>query len=230
MMAASTEAICLEGVRHGFALGPDDVVPALDLPRLVVGRGDTLAIRGPNGSGKTTLLNVIAGLLRPREGIVTVAGTDLGSLSGAERDRFRGHHIGFLFQALNLLDPLTALENVMAPAIFSRKRPRRDSLERSASLLEQFGLGSRMRHRPSQLSMGQQQRVAAARALVNDPDIVLCDEPTASLDEAGAKQLLEDLDRACADRGVTLVIASHDPAVLGAYPVFDLAPPAPGGP
>ncbi len=214
--------VWLKGLRHSFELGDGRMIPALRLDELAIGVGERLALRGPNGSGKTTLLHIIAGLLRPTEGQVKIEGTDLYALSQGQRDRFRARRIGYLYQAFYLLDSLSALENVLCAASFAGALPRREQRERARALLVRFGLGERLDHRPSQLSAGQQQRVAAARALINDPPLVLCDEPTASLDEETARLLLEDLEHHCADRGATLLVASHDPEILAAFPVYDL--------
>lgn len=195
---------------------------ALELPYLEIGAGGRLAIKGPNGSGKTTLLHVIAGILRPSEGLVEIEGINLYELGEPRRDRLRAERIGYILQSACLVDALTAMENVQCAAGFSGRFSRREQRTRSREILARFGLGDRLDHRPQQLSTGEQQRVAAARALVNDPTIVLCDEPTASLDRATASLLLGDLERQCSSRGTTLVVASHDPAVLAAFPTFEL--------
>lgn len=222
-----TEAplIQLRALRHRYELGPDRVVTALELDSLSVHAGDRLAIGGPNGSGKTTLLHIIAGLVRPTEGAVEVDGVDLYTLSESSRDRFRARRVGYLLQSFCLLHGLTALENVLCAVKFGGMVPRRDRRARAEEILLHFGLGDRLHHRPQQLSTGEQQRVAAARALVNDPAIVLCDEPTASLDRKTAKLLLEDLERHCAERHATLIVASHDPEVLGTFPTLELRSP-----
>ncbi len=215
-----TPAIQLRAVRHAFEADGRQV-PALYVEEFTVEAGGRLAIRGPNGSGKTTLLHVIAGLLRPDEGFVAVEGVDPYRLPGWKRDAFRARRIGYLFQALHLLDPLSAFENVLCAASFSGI-PRKERRERVDAILERFGLAPRRNHRPPQLSIGQQQRVAAARALVHEPAIVLCDEPTASLDASGARALMRDLDGLCRERGTTLIVASHDPEVLAAFPTWEL--------
>lgn len=214
--------IRLHDVRHRYELGQDRTVIALELPHLDIASGESLAIKGPNGSGKTTLLHVIAGILRPSEGRVEIDGIDLYVLGEARRDRLRAERIGYVLQSACLLDALTALENVQCAAGFSGLYSRRERRTRSRDILVHFGLGDRLDHRPQQLSTGEQQRVAVARALVNDPSIVLCDEPTASLDRASASLLLGELEQHCAGRGATLIVASHDPQVLAAFPTFDL--------
>ncbi|KAB2969635.1 MAG: ATP-binding cassette domain-containing protein [Thermoanaerobaculia bacterium] len=208
-------------------MGDTRFVAGLELAALDVARGGRLAVKGPNGAGKTTLLHVIAGLLRPTAGLVEVDGENLYQLGEAARDRFRAPRVGYLLQALCLLEGLTALENVLVSATFSGTIPRRDRRARAEEILVRFGLGTRLRHRPQQLSTGEQQRVAAARALVHRPPLVLCDEPTASLDRAGARLLLADLDSHCRDHGATLVVASHDLEVLASFPTLELA--SPGG-
>ena len=220
----SVVLVDLRNVRHEFELGDGRQVPALALPALEIRSGEKLAIRGPNGSGKTTLLNVIAGLVRPRQGEVNVAGTAIYSLTEAARDRFRARRIGYVLQAFCLIEALSALENVLCAAAFADLIPGDQQRDRAREILLWLGLGERLDHRPSQLSTGEQQRVAAARALVNQPPLVLCDEPTANLDREAARMLLADLERHCAHRGAALIVASHDPLVLGSLPVFDLAP------
>lgn len=214
----------LRALRHRYDLGPDRFVTALELDSLSVHGGDRLAIGGPNGSGKTTLLHIIAGLVRPTEGAVEVEGIDLYALSEAARDRFRARRVGYLLQSFCLLHALTALENVLCAVKFAGMIRRPDRRSRAEEILVHFGLRDRLHHRPQQLSTGEQQRVAAARALVNDPAIVLCDEPTASLDRKTATLLLRDLERHCAERGATLIVASHDPEVLGSFPTLELRP------
>ncbi|WP_437979184.1 ABC transporter ATP-binding protein [Sorangium sp. So ce295] len=207
-------AVELRDLRHDFVLGDGRRVPALRLESLEIAAGERLVVRGPNGSGKTTLLHVIAGLLRPQEGRVYVDGVDLFGLSEAARDRFRARRIGYLFQTFCLLEPLSALENVLCAASFGGVGSRRAQRERAEAMLIRFGLAQRLHHRPSQLSTGEQQRVAAARALVNDPAVVLCDEPTASLDPRGSRRLLRELDKHCEEHDATLIVVSHDQEAL----------------
>ena len=218
-------AIDLRKVRHAFWLGDGRRVAALHVDSLVVSAGEQLAVRGPSGSGKTTLLNVIAGLLEPTSGEVRTAGIDPFALRGWARDRLRARTIGYLFQDFQLLEPLTALENVALAASLAG-RSRREGADAARSLLADLALGDRLEHRPAQLSAGERQRVAAARALVAGPAIVLCDEPTASLDARIAERMIAGVRVRCSAIGATLLVTSHDPAVLSGFErVVDLPVP-----
>ncbi|MEZ5978706.1 MAG: ABC transporter ATP-binding protein [Planctomycetota bacterium] len=175
--------------------------------------GEHVALLGRSGSGKTTLLNVVAGLTLPDEGRVAVAGTDVAELGEAARDRFRARHVGYVFQIFNLLQGYTALENVELGMAFGPGIDRGWAKE----LLVKLGLRDRLHHRPSQLSVGQQQRVAVARALANRPKLVLADEPTGNLDPEHAGGALELMLELCSTVGATLLLVSHDPAVLAKF-------------
>ena len=221
---SSASLIRIRGLRHEYRLGDGRSVTALALDELGVAAGARLAVEGPSGSGKTTLLHAIAGLLQPTEGIVEVDGVNIYELSETARDQFRARRVGYLLQSFCLLDALTAVENVLCAARFGGAFRRREQHERAKEILQRFGLAERLDHRPQQLSAGEQQRVAAARALVNRPRIVLCDEPTASLDRETARHLLDDLEHHCSDHRATLIIASHDPEVLASFPTVELRP------
>ena len=184
----------------------DEAVHALRGVDLDVGRGEFLAITGPSGSGKSTLLHVIGGLDRPDEGVVTLDGLDVSSLSDEELALVRRRKLGFVLQFFNLLPTLSAEENVAFPLLLDGHD---DALGRARESLEAVGLEDRFTHRPSQLSGGEQQRVALARALVTRPTVVLADEPTGNLDSATGKGILELL-RATADAGQTIVMVTHD--------------------
>ncbi len=188
-------------------------VRALDGVSLEVRRGAHLVLAGRSGSGKTTLLNMFGALDRPDAGRLTIAGRDVLAMNGAERARFRLHHVGFVFQAYNLIRVLTARENV-AYVLQLRGAPRRERLEIAERWLEEVGLGGLSDRLPDQMSGGQQQRVAVARALAAEPDLVLADEPTANLDSHTAAGLIALMRRLNAERGTTFIIASHDPAVI----------------
>lgn len=173
-----------------------------------VSPGDTLAIVGPSGSGKTTLLGLAAGLDRPSHGNVILAGTDLGPLDEDARAKLRARHVGFVFQSFRLLPTLTALENVAVPLELRNERGARDS---ARHLLDRVGLGERTDHYPSQLSGGEQQRVAVARAFAGRPTLLFADEPTGNLDDdtgTRIEDLLFDLNR---EAGTALVVVTHDP-------------------
>lgn len=179
----------------------------LDDLSLSLDKGDSLAIVGTSGSGKSTLLGLLAGLDLPSSGEVRLAGHQLGALNEDERARVRAEHVGFVFQSFQLLDSLNALENVMLPL---ELHGRRDAQQRARDLLERVGLGARLHHYPRQLSGGEQQRVAVARAFAAEPDVLFADEPTGNLDShtgANITELLFELNR---ERGTTLVLVTHD--------------------
>jgi putative ABC transport system ATP-binding protein len=184
-----------------------DVLKGLDLD---VPQGDFLALMGPSGSGKTTLLNMIGGLDTPSHGEVTVAGTRLASASSNQLARWRSRHIGFVFQFYNLLPVLTAERNVELPLLLTRlSRAQRKKHVRTA--LELVGLADRAKHFPGQLSGGQGQRVGIARAIVNDPSLLLCDEPTGDLDRQMASEILDLLSALNERHGKTIIMVTHDP-------------------
>jgi len=193
----------------------DATVHALDSVSLNVPRGAFLVLAGRSGSGKTTLLNMLGALDRPDAGNLAIAGHDMLAMSGAARARFRLRHIGFVFQAYNLIRVLSARENV-AWVLQLRGVPRRERLARADRWLAEVGLEGLEDRKPDQMSGGQQQRVAVARALAADPDLVLADEPTANLDSQTAADLIALMRRLNETQGVTFVIASHDPSVIAA--------------
>jgi putative ABC transport system ATP-binding protein len=215
--AAPGNARDVAGVSHsrpGSAIDIQDVtrqygtVTALDTVSLVVKRGEWLAAMGPSGSGKTTLINLIGGLDRPTAGSIRIEGLDLNALSSHELARFRAEKIGFVFQQFHLVPYLTALENVMLAQYFHSVS---DEAEAMAAL-ERIGLRDRAQHLPAQLSGGEQQRVAVARALINDPAIILADEPTGNLDERN-EQIVMELLREVHETGRTIVMVTHDPTI-----------------
>jgi putative ABC transport system ATP-binding protein len=205
--------ISVRDVRLTYRTGAG-LLTVLDIPCWGVKEREQVAISGPSGSGKSTLLNVLAGLLRPVRGTVSVCGSELTRLTEVERDRFRANHIGYIYQNFNLLQGYTAAENVMMGMTFSQRKPDR---RRAVSLLEGMGLSRREDHFPAQLSIGEQQRVAIARALVKEPDLILADEPTGSLDPAHTAEVLSLLQRACEERGCSLVLVSHDRGVVSFF-------------
>jgi ABC-type lipoprotein export system ATPase subunit len=181
------------------------------MPRLVVQAGEHVLLTGGSGRGKSTLLQLIAGLLDPVSGRVVVAGQDVHAMHGAARDLFRGRHIGMIFQTFNLLTGFSAVENVMAAMMFSRI-PRREHRARATALLDRMGIHEISRH-AERLSVGQQQRVAVARAVACDPVLVLADEPTASLDPENSEAAMKLIEEACREKGAALLCVSHDPAL-----------------
>lgn len=207
--------IRLEHVRKSFAMPGGERVDVLDVPGFVLAAGEQAALEGSSGSGKSTLLHVIAGIMRPDAGRVEVAGTDINRLPEGRRDRLRADTLGLVFQQFNLLPGFTALENVLVAMSFASGRPDR---ARATALLEAVGLGHRLHHKPAELSTGQQQRVAVARALANRPRAVLADEPTASVDAAHQQQVVDLLKNTCTEQGVALLVVTHDPAVARQFP------------
>lgn len=193
---------------------PDKVpVHALNGIDLNIEKGEFTAIVGPSGSGKTTLLNIIGGLDEPTEGTAIVQGTDLSTLSDSDLINFRLQHIGFVFQAYNLIPVLTALENV-AFIMQMQGRSSKECNDKSRALLEEVGLGDKINKRPSELSGGQQQRVAVARALSSTPDFVLADEPTANLDSVSSSDLLDMMAELNEKEEMTFVFSTHDQRVI----------------
>jgi putative ABC transport system ATP-binding protein len=177
----------------------------VDIPR-----GDFLALMGPSGSGKTTLLNLMGGLDRPTSGTVEVAGERIDRLNGSRLARWRSRHIGFVFQLYNLLPVLTAERNVELPLLLTRLS-RAERKRHVATALGVVGLDDRARHYPRQLSGGQEQRVGIARAIVTDPTLLLCDEPTGDLDRKSGDEILDLLHALNAEHGKTIVMVTHDP-------------------
>ncbi|HXE54092.1 MAG TPA: ABC transporter ATP-binding protein [Tepidisphaeraceae bacterium] len=185
-------------------------VLALDQVDLTVGRGEFVALMGPSGSGKSTLLHLIAGMDKPTGGRLLVMGEEPAVMGERELARWRNHHIGFVFQSFNLIPVLTAQENVELPLkLTSLSRARRH--EMAVTALKLVGLEDRLDHFPRQLSGGQEQRVAIARSIVTDPDLILADEPTGNLDAASARDVLALLRKLNTDFGKTIVMVTHDP-------------------
>jgi ABC-type lipoprotein export system ATPase subunit len=173
---------------------------------LDVAEGELVLLSGPSGSGKTTLLNLVAGLDRPDQGEIVVAGRDISRLSVSRAAKYRAEQVGMIFQAYNLMPQLTALENVLLPMVALG----RTSQSRARELLDAVGLAHRSDHNPAQLSGGEQQRVAIARALANDPLLVLADEPTGNLDDQSAQSIMRLLTTAVRERGRTLLLVTHE--------------------
>jgi len=187
------------------------VVTVLSDVSLEIPSGDFVSIVGPSGSGKSTLLLALGGMLSPSSGRILLDGASLYDLEPDQRAALRGEKIGFVFQTFNLVPYLSALENVQVP-LFLGGATDKEQKARAASLLESLGLGDRLEHKPSELSVGQQQRVALARMLANDPSVILADEPTGSLDPETSAQVIEFLDETNRE-GRTVVMVTHDPQV-----------------
>jgi putative ABC transport system ATP-binding protein len=191
-------------------------VRALDGVDLVVERGDSMAIMGPSGSGKSTLLGLLGGLDRPTSGTLRFDGRDVAELSGDELAAVRNRVVGFVFQSFQLLARTPAVANVGLPLVY-RGLGRGERRRLATEALESVGLGHRLQHRPSQLSGGEQQRVAIARALVTEPAMLLADEPTGNLDSRSGEEVLELLVRLRDERGVAVVVVTHDPGVAARF-------------
>lgn len=200
-------------LRKSFASPDGEWLEIVRVPLFAVGAGEQVALRGESGSGKTTFLNLIAGILTADAGRILVDNTDMGALREAERDRLRATKLGYIFQTFNLLQGYTCLENVLLGMSFGVGVDR----IRARLLLERVGLADRMNHFPRQLSSGQQQRVAVARALANRPKLVLADEPTGNLDRQRAAESITLIRQVCQENGAALVIVSHDPEILARF-------------
>ncbi len=202
--------LAIEGLRFGYQ--PERTV--LDLPELHLAAGESLFLRGPSGSGKSTLLNLIAGVLLPQAGSIALLGQSYASLGAGGRDRFRADHIGFVFQQFNLLPYFDAIDNVLLPLSFSPRRRQRvgsSARAQAAELLARLNLDTREHSRPAvELSVGQQQRVAAARALIGAPELIVADEPTSALDADTRDTFLALLFDECRRAGAGLLFVSHD--------------------
>ncbi len=198
--------LLLEDLRKSYQQADGTPLQILDVPRYELAKGEQAVLLGRSGCGKTTLLHVIAGISRADSGLVQVAGIDLRRLSEAGRDRFRASNLGYVFQTFNLLPGFTALENVLLGMTFSTGKVDRG---RALGLLDRVGLRSRAEHRPTALSVGEQQRVAVARALANRPRLLLADEPTANVDPANQQQVVNLIRETCQEQGVTLLMVTH---------------------
>jgi putative ABC transport system ATP-binding protein len=205
-------AVRLRDVRKSYGSG-ESLVPALRGVDLDVGTGELLMLVGPSGCGKTTLISVVAGILDEDHGTCEVFGQAINKLRPGEKTRFRGRTVGFVFQQFNLLPALTARENVAIP-LFLANVKRSEALERAQAMLDRVGLASRSKSLPSQLSGGQQQRVAIARALVHEPRLVVCDEPTSSLDQQTGQQVVELLREVALTGSRTLIVVTHDSRIF----------------
>ena len=208
--------------------------PVLEFNALDVAHGEHLFVGGSSGSGKTTMLGLFSGILVPQSGTVEMLGTEINTLLGAERDRFRADHVGYIHQLFNLVPYLTVLGNVTLPCRFSKRRQQRACAQSESPagearrLLSHLGLGEAglLRRPVTELSVGQQQRVAAARALIGSPEVLLADEPTSALDAANRQSFIELLFRECAAAGTSLVFVSHD---FSLAPMFDRSIQLEGG-
>jgi putative ABC transport system ATP-binding protein len=204
-----TALVEIRDLRKVFHRG-GEAIDVLQGVNLDIPKGDYLALMGPSGSGKTTLLNLMGGLDTPSDGSVSVGGDRIDHMSAGKLARWRARHIGFVFQLYNLLPVLTAERNVELPLLLT-KLSRRERREHAAAALSVVGLSDRARHYPRQLSGGQEQRVGIARAIVTDPTLLLCDEPTGDLDRKSGDEILDLLAALNTDHGKTIVMVTHDP-------------------
>jgi putative ABC transport system ATP-binding protein len=207
-MTLSRTLVRIRELFKEFRRGPE-VVHVLEGLSMEIPEGDFVALMGPSGSGKSTLLNLLGGLDRPTSGSLEVQGLELGELSDTALARWRADNVGFIFQMYNLLPVLTAERNVELPLLLT-DLPGAERMRRARAALQLVGLGDRARHRPGQLSGGQEQRVGVARAIVTDPVLLLCDEPTGDLDRKSGDEIL-DLLQALNEQGKTVIMVTHDP-------------------
>ena len=203
----------ISDLKKSYRTPEGETQSVLDIPSFTLETGQQRVLRGTSGTGKTTLLNCIAGILSPTSGIVRLDGHDLATAREARRDALRARCIGYIFQTFNLLQGYTCMENVLLGMSFGRG-PDTDA---ARGLLDRVGLSHRLHHRPGQLSVGQQQRVAVARALANQPLLVLADEPTGNLDPHNAREALQLIREVCEETNAALLIVSHDPMVLDQF-------------
>lgn len=205
--------VTLKTLTHIYKSPTGDERRVLNIDEWTLPAGRQMLLRGVSGSGKTTLFNIVAGLMQPTEGDVFYGEQALYTLTEGKRDRFRAAHVGYVFQQHYLIDSLSALDNVLMPMNFSDSIPPMQRRKRAQSLLGQLGLSDHTDYLPHQMSTGQRLRVGIARALANQPTLLLADEPTAALDPGNALGVVEILQRTCDDNGATLLVASHDPAL-----------------
>jgi putative ABC transport system ATP-binding protein len=206
---SAASIVRLRGVTKNYRRGAQ-IVPVLQSLDLDVPAGDFLALMGPSGSGKSTLLNLIGGLDRPTSGTIEIGGRRIDTMNEAELGRWRARHIGFVFQMYNLLPVLSAERNVELPLLLT-KLSAAERRKRVAAALKLVGLADRAKHKPSELSGGQEQRVGIARAIVSDPDLLLCDEPTGDLDRKSGDEILDLLQALNEQQGKTIIMVTHDP-------------------
>ncbi|MCA9128680.1 MAG: ABC transporter ATP-binding protein [Planctomycetales bacterium] len=196
----------IKHLTKSFSLPDRTRLPILDIPSFSIATGEQVVLIGESGGGKTTLLHCIAGIMAPDKGSIKIEGIELAKLSEAGRDRVRAAKLGYVFQTFNLLHGFSALENVRLGMTFAHGK---HDLKRAAELLDKVGLGNRLHHRPAALSVGQQQRVAVARALANRPKLLLADEPTANIDPANQQLIIDLIRDCCRDEAISLLLVTH---------------------
>src|SRR5262245_3465433 len=210
-----TAIVETQDLKKHYKMG-NTLVRALDGVSLTVAEGEFLALLGTSGSGKSTLLNLIAGLDHPTSGTLRIDGTDLATLSADQLSRYRRQSVGIIFQSFNLISTMTALDNVTLSMIFAEV-PSSERTGRATQLLESMGLGGRQRHRPKELSGGEQQRVAISRALANKPRLLLADEPTGNLDSRTSREIMDVLRGLNEREGKTVILVTHDANLAAQY-------------
>ena len=208
----------LHEIRKSYLQPNGETVPILDIPAFQIAAGEQVVLLGPSGCGKTTLLHVIAGITRPDSGRVVLDGVEMTRFSESGRDRVRADKLGYVFQTFNLLPGFTALENVLLGMTFARKKLSRD---RARHLIERVGLAHRMHNKPQAMSVGEQQRVAVARALANRPALLLADEPTANIDPKNQQQIVDLIRETCTEDHVALLMVTHSMEVANQFERVD---------
>lgn len=210
--------LSIEKLKKSFIEPNGHILPVLDVPRYQLDVGEQAAMIGKSGCGKTTLLHIIAGITGADSGSITLDGIDIAKRSEQVRDRIRADKVGYVFQTFNLLPGFTALENILLGMTFGRGKK---DHARAQSLLQRVGLSHRATHKPSTLSVGEQQRVAVARALANRPKLILADEPTANVDPANQESIIELIRTSCTEEGASLILVTHAMEVAEQFPRRD---------
>jgi ABC-type lipoprotein export system ATPase subunit len=210
--------LTLENVKKSYVEANGHLLPILDIPKYHVSTGEQVVLVGRSGCGKTTLLHVVAGISRLDTGLISIDGVNMSSFGEAMRDRIRADKIGYVFQTFNLLGGFTALENVLLGMTFARGRR---NVQRAKSLLDRVGLSHRLQHKPAMLSVGEQQRVAVARALANKPKLLLADEPTANVDPANQQNIVDLIRETCREEKISLLMVTHSSDVSGQFDRVD---------
>jgi lipoprotein-releasing system ATP-binding protein len=206
--------LILKDIKKQYLQPNGEILPILDVPSFVVDEGEQVALLGPSGCGKTTLLHIIAGITVPTSGSVTIDRIDITRFGESARDRIRADKIGYVFQTFNLLPAFSALENVMLGMTFG---PGKRDVGRAKSLLRRVGLDHRMTHKPGSMSVGEQQRVAVARALANRPRLLLADEPTANVDPRNQQKIVDLILETCREENIALIMVTHSLQVAGHF-------------
>lgn len=211
-------SLSLKNIQKSYREPSGNRLPVLDIASYELERGEQAVLLGSSGGGKTTLLNVISGITAPDSGSVTIDGIDITKLHEVGRDRFRAAKIGFVFQTFNLLPAFSAVENVLLGSTFANRAINR---QEAASLLKSVGLDHRLDHKPGQMSVGEQQRVAVARALANRPVLLLADEPTANVDQSNQDGILKLIREACVEHEISLMLVTHSQEVADQFDRVD---------